>query len=177
MENQPEGMAIWLTGLSSAGKTTIAQAVYSELCERGWRAELLDGDEIRRNLCKGLGFSKADRDENIRRIAFVTELLARNGVMVVVSAISPYREAREQARRHIRRFLEVYVNAPLEICEQRDRKGLYRRARAGELHGMTGIDDPYEPPLQPEVECRTDRELLAESVHKVLSRIERELAG
>jgi len=161
-------MAVWLTGLSSAGKTTIAQAVYDRLCAQGFRVELLDGDEVRRNLCHDLGFTKHDRDENIRRIAFVTELLTRNGVIVLVSAISPYREARDEARRHIKRFIEVYVNAPLEVCEERDKKGLYRRARAGELHGMTGIDDPYEPPLHPEVECRTDKEPLAESVNRVL---------
>jgi adenylylsulfate kinase len=163
-----EGIAVWLTGLSSAGKTTIAQAVYERLSRQGFRVELLDGDEIRRNLCHDLGFTKHDRDENIRRIAFVTDLLTRNGVIVLVSAISPYREARDEARRRIKRFVEVYVNAPLEVCEERDRKGLYRRARTGELHGMTGIDDPYEAPLHPEVECRTDKESLAESVDRVL---------
>jgi adenylyl-sulfate kinase len=166
------GLAIWLTGLSSAGKTTIARGVYEELCARNLRAELLDGDEIRRNLCKDLGFSKDDRDENIRRIAFVTELLTRNGVIVLISAISPYREARGQAREHIERFVEVYVNAPLEICEKRDVKGLYRKAHSGELHGMTGVDDPYEPPLRPEIECRTDRESVTESVRKVIEGIQ-----
>ena len=167
-----QGMAVWLTGLSSAGKTTLARAVHHRLSEQGFRVELLDGDEVRRNLCRDLGFTKQDRDENIRRIAFVTELLTRNGVIVVVSAISPYREAREEARRHIQRFLEVYVNAPLEVCEERDRKGLYRRARAGELPGMTGIDDPYEAPLHPDIECRTDRESLAESIDRVLAGIQ-----
>jgi adenylylsulfate kinase len=169
------GVTIWLTGLSSAGKTTIAKAVYTELHRQNHRVELLDGDEVRRNLCKDLGFSKADRDENIRRIAFVAGLLTRNGVIVIVSAISPYREAREYARRHIGNFVEVYVNAPLELCEQRDRKGLYRKARAGELHGMTGVDDPYEPPLSPEVECRTGSETLTQSVEKILAKVASQL--
>ncbi len=167
-----KGVAIWLTGLSSAGKTTIARAVYDELRARDLQIELLDGDEIRRNLCKDLGFSKHDRDENIRRIAFVAELLTRNGVIVLISAISPYRDAREQARQHIGRFVEVYVNAPLEVCEKRDIKGLYRKARAGELHGMTGVDDPYEFPVKPEIECRTDLESLSESVRKVIEGIQ-----
>jgi adenylylsulfate kinase len=167
-----KGLAIWLTGFSSAGKTTIARAVYAELCTNDLHVELLDGDEIRRNLCKDLGFSKHDRDENIRRIAFITGLLVRNGVIVLISAISPYRAAREQARQQIGRFVEVYVNAPLEVCEKRDIKGLYRKARAGELHGMTGIDDPYEAPLRPEIECRTDLESLSDSVRKVIEGIQ-----
>ena len=176
MEMPSKGLAIWLTGLSSAGKTTIARGVYEELRARNLPVELLDGDEIRRNLCKDLGFSKHDRDENIRRIAFVAELLTRNGVIVLISAISPYRDAREQARQHIERFVEVYVNAPLEVCERRDIKGLYRKARAGELHGMTGIDDPYEWPVRPEIECRTDLESFSESVRKVIEGIQPWLA-
>ncbi len=164
-------MAIWFTGLSSAGKTTLARAVYKELCAGGMRVELLDGDEIRHNLCKDLGFSKEDRDENIRRIAYVAELLTRNGVTVLVAAISPYRSARERARAQIGRFIEIFVNAPLEVCEKRDVKGLYRRARAGELHGMTGVDDPYEAPDGAEVECRTDQESLTESTAKVVAYI------
>ncbi len=167
-----KGVAVWLTGLSSAGKTTIARAIYEELRARRLRVELLDGDEIRHNLCKDLGFSKEDRDENIRRIAYVASLLARNGVIVLVSAISPYGEARRKARKQIENFIEVYVNAPLAVCESRDVKGLYKRARAGDLHGMTGIDDPYEPPTEAEIECRTDRESLAESVAKVLAGIQ-----
>lgn len=165
-------MAIWLTGLSSAGKTTIARALHDELRARALRVELLDGDEVRHNLCKDLGFSKEDRDENIRRIAYVAGLLTRNGVVVLVSAISPYREARQKAREQIGNFVEIYINAPLDVCESRDVKGLYRRARAGELHGMTGIDDPYEPPTDPAIECRTDRESLAESVRKVIEGIQ-----
>jgi adenylylsulfate kinase len=119
-------------------------------------------------LCKDLGFSRQDRDENIRRIAFVAELLTRNGVIVLVSAISPYRAARDEARQRIGSFVEVFVNAPLAVCEQRDTKGLYRKARAGEIAGFTGIDDPYEPPVAPEVRCDTGEETVAESVAKVI---------
>ena len=165
------GMTIWLTGLSCAGKTTLAEAVYERLRAANLRTELLDGDVVRKHLSKGLGFERADRDENIRRIGFVADLLTRNGVVAIVAAISPYRGVREAVRREIGRFVEVFVNAPLEICEQRDTKGLYRLARAGGLRGFTGIDDPYEPPLNPEVECHTDRESVAESVEKILAAI------
>jgi adenylyl-sulfate kinase len=170
-------LTIWLTGLSSSGKTTIAAAVCEALRARGCKVEWLDGDVVRRHLCRGLGFSKDDRDENIRRIGFVAELLTRNGIVTVVSAISPYRAAREEVRRRIGAFLEVYVNAPIEVCEGRDLKGIYRRARAGEIGGVTGIDDPYEPPQTPEVECRTDRETPAESAAKVLAAIPYENGG
>ena len=171
------GIAIWFTGLSSAGKSTISQAVYEKLWAKGYKLELLDGDVVRQHLTRDLGFSKQDRDENIRRIGFVTELLVRNGVAVLVAAISPYREVRDEVRARIGNFVEVYVNAPLEVVEQRDLKGIYRRCRAGELHGVTGIDDPYEPPLAPEVECRTDRETLAESVDKVMRALEEQMSG
>lgn len=122
-------------------------------------------------MTKGLGFSKEDRDENIRRIGFVAQLLTRHGVIVIVSAISPYREIRDEVRHKIGRFVEVYVNAPLAVCEQRDVKGLYKRARAGEIRNFTGIDNPYEPPLNPEVECRTDLETIEESAAKVLQKL------
>ena len=125
--------------------------------------EWLDGDVIRQRLSTGLGFSQEDRDENIRRIGFVAELVTRHGVIVLVSAVSPYREVRDEMRHRIGNFLEVYVQATLEVCEQRDLKGIYRRARTGELDHVTGINDPYEPPLTPEVVCCTDRETLAES--------------
>ena len=138
----------------------------------GHRVELLDGDVVRQHISKGLGFSREDRDENIRRIGFVTELLTRNGVIVIVAAISPYRAVRDEVRARIGMFVEVYVNAPLSVLEQRDVKGIYRRCRAGEIHGVTGIDDPYEPPLTPEVECRTNLETIEESAEKVLRAVE-----
>ena len=170
-EHQQPGVTLWFTGLSGAGKTTISRAVGKELKSSGYKVEILDGDVVRQNLTKGLGFSKEDRDENIRRVGFVAELLTRNQVIVLVSAISPYREIRQEVRERIGNFVEVYVNAPLEICEQRDVKGLYKKARAGEIKNFTGIDDPYEPPLNSEVECRTDLESLEESVSKVLAKL------
>lgn len=172
MKNEERGVTVWFTGLSGAGKTTIRMKVEQQLREQGYRVEVLDGDIVRQNLTKGLGFSKEDRDENIRRIGFVAHLLSRNGVIVLVSAISPYREIRDEVRSKIKDFVEVYVNAPLGVCEQRDVKGLYKKARAGEIKQFTGIDDPYEPPLHPEVECKTDQESLAESAAKVLQRLE-----
>lgn len=171
--NAEHGLTVWFTGLSSAGKSTISKALYEKLWARGYKVELLDGDVVRQQFSKGLGFSREDRDENIRRIGFAAELLSRNGVIVLVSAISPYRAVRDEMRAYIGSFLEVYVHAPLEVCEQRDLKGIYRRVRAGEIHGVTGVDDPYEAPITPEVECRTDRETLAESTGKVLAAIER----
>ena len=166
------GVTVWFTGLSGAGKTTISQAVAEKLRLQGYTLEILDGDIVRENLTKGLGFSKADRDENIRRIGFVSRLLTRNGVIVLVSAISPYSEIREEVKQKIGDFVEVYVNAPLTVCEERDVKGLYKRARAGEIKNFTGIDDPYEAPFKPNLECRTDLEDLEESVAKVLNKLE-----
>lgn len=167
------GVTLWFTGLSGAGKTTISQQIEIKLKEKGYKVEVLDGDIVRTNLTKGLGFSKADRDENIRRIGFVSHLLTRNGVIVIVSAISPYRAIREEVKNKIGDFVEIFVNAPLNVCEDRDVKGLYKRARAGEIKGFTGIDDPYEAPLNPEIECRTDLEELEESVAKVFEGLEK----
>jgi adenylyl-sulfate kinase len=155
--------------LSSAGKSTLGEALAERLRAHGQRVELLDGDVMRQRLCRGLGFSREDRDENIRRIGFVAELLDRHDVIAIVSAISPYRAVRQEIRERIPRFIEVYVNAPLAICEGRDVKGLYKRARAGDLPGFTGVDDPYEAPEAPEVECRTDLETIDESVGKILA--------
>jgi adenylylsulfate kinase len=169
---EKKGVTLWFTGLSGAGKTTISHVVADKLKSQGRNVEILDGDIVRLNLTKGLGFSKEDRDENIRRIGFVAQLLTRNGVIVVVSAISPYRAIREEVRGKVEDFIEVFVNAPLEVCEGRDVKGLYAKARAGEIKQFTGIDDPYEAPLNPEVECRTDLEDLDESVAKVISKME-----
>lgn len=172
MQYQQPGVTVWFTGLSGAGKTTISRAVEKKLKSYGYKVEILDGDIVRQHLTKDLGFSKEDRDENIRRVGFVANLLTRNQVIVLVSAISPYRELREEVRQQIVNFVEVYVNAPLTVCEQRDVKGLYKKARAGEIKNFTGIDDPYESPLHPEVECRTDLETLEESVSKVLSKLQ-----
>ncbi len=165
------GVAVWFTGFSGAGKSTIATALTKELKSQGYGIEVLDGDEIRENLTKGLGFSKEDRDTNIRRIGFVAKLLARNGVIVLVPVISPYRSIREEMREQIGHFVEVFVNAPIEVCEKRDVKGLYKKVRAGEIKQFTGIDDPYEPPLNPEIECRTDLEELDESVAKIVNKL------
>ncbi|MGK7943539.1 MAG: adenylyl-sulfate kinase [Microcystaceae cyanobacterium] len=166
------GVTLWFTGLSGAGKTTITQALAEKLRENDYGIEILDGDIVRTNLTKGLGFSKEDRDENIRRIGFVSGLLTRHGVIVLVSAISPYRAVREEVKEKIGDFLEVFVNAPLNVCEGRDVKGLYKRARSGEIKSFTGIDDPYEAPLNPDIECRTDLEELDESVAKVWQKLE-----
>jgi adenylylsulfate kinase len=165
-------MTVWFTGLSGSGKTTLARALEAELVARGHDVEVLDGDLMRQHVCKGLGYSKEDRDENIRRIGFVAGLLTRHGVITLTAAISPYREIRDEVRRAIGSFIEVYANAPVEVCEQRDLKGLYKKARAGEIRGFTGIDDPYEPPLAPEVECRTDLETVGESLGKILGALE-----
>jgi adenylylsulfate kinase len=171
MKMQQSGVTVWFTGLSGAGKTTICKAVEQKLLEQGYKVEVLDGDIVRQNLTKGLGFSKEDRDENIRRIGFVAQLLTRNGVIVLVAAISPYRDVRNEVRQKIGNFIEVYVNAPLDVCEQRDVKGLYQKARSGQIKNFTGIDDPYEAPTHPEVECKTAHENLDESVTKVLEAI------
>ncbi len=160
---------IWFTGLSASGKTTLSTALHDRLLTMGIPVEHLDGDVIRERLSKGLGFSREDRNENIRRISFVAEALVRHGVTVLVSAISPYREGRDEARARIgSAFIEVYVDAPLEVCEQRDVKGLYKKARAGLIQGFTGVDDPYEPPLYAEVVCHTAVESVAQGIEKVL---------
>ncbi len=167
-----KGVTVWLTGLSGAGKTTITDALAEKLRDRSAAIEIMDGDIVRTNLTKGLGFSKEDRDENVRRIGFVSHLLTRNGVIVLVSAISPYRAIRDEVRDRIGDFIEVYVSAPVEVCEERDVKGLYAKARSGEIKQFTGISDPYEAPLNPEVNCETHNETLEESVNKVIAKLE-----
>jgi adenylylsulfate kinase len=169
-----QGVVVWFTGFSGAGKSTIAEALTEKLRFEGYQLEVLDGDEIRENLTKDLGFSKEDRDTNIRRIGFVAKLLARNGVIVLVPVISPYRAIREEMRANIDNFLEVFVNAPISVCEERDVKGLYKQVRAGKIKQFTGIDDPYEPPTNPEVECRTDLEDVSESVTKILTQLKKQ---
>ena len=167
-----KGFILWFTGLSGSGKTSISKALAPELKARGCKVEILDGDVVRTNLSKGLGFSKEDRDTNILRIGFVANLLSRNGVVAITAAISPYRAIRDEVRALESNFVEVYVKATLEVCESRDVKGLYAQARAGKIKGFTGIDDPYEEPLNPEIVCDTDRENLADSVKTVLSKLE-----
>ncbi len=166
------GFTLWFTGLSGAGKTTVARLVEQALRERGMKVEVLDGDVVRTHLSKGLGFSKEDRDENIRRIGFVCKLLSRNGVVAIAAAISPYRETRDCVRRDIGDFVEVYVKCPLEVCIARDTKGLYRKAMVGEIPNFTGISDPYEEPLSPEILLHTDRESPQDSAAKVLRWLE-----
>jgi adenylylsulfate kinase len=167
-----EGFTLWFTGLSGAGKSTLAGMAAAELRRRGHRVEVLDGDEVRTNLSKGLGFSKEDRDTNIRRIGYVCNLLARNGVIAIAAAISPYREIRDEVRGQHERFFEVYVDCPLETLVERDVKGLYKKALAGELKGFTGVSDPYEPPLKHELTVATGRETAQESLVRLLGRLE-----
>ncbi len=169
--NDP-GFVIWFTGLSGAGKSTIAQELEREFVKRYLNYEILDGDVVRTHLSKGLGFSKADRDTNIRRIGWVAGTLAKHGCIAVCAAISPYREIRDEVRRSTSRFVEVFVDAPLAVCESRDVKGLYKKARAGEIKEFTGISDPYEAPLEPEVVCRTHEESVHESAMKILRKCE-----
>ena len=168
---QARGFTLWLTGLSGAGKSTLATAVGHELRRRGVRVEVLDGDEVRQNLSKGLGFTREDRDTNIRRIGYVAKLLTRNGVVVITAAISPYRAVRDEVRREIGAFVEVYVKASLDECVRRDTKGLYRRALAGEIPQFTGVSDPYEEPLRPELVIDTEREVVGESAARVVDRL------
>jgi adenylylsulfate kinase len=171
VENQ-RGFTLWFTGLSGAGKTTVAEIVEKELKERGLRVEVLDGDIVRTNLSKGLGFSREDRNINVLRIGFVANLLTRNGVAVIVSAISPYKEARDQVRRRIIDFVEVFVDVPLEVAAERDVKGLYKKAFAGEIEQFTGVSDPYEPPAAPDLILKTDEETPEESARKVIEKLE-----
>src|SRR5574342_1199321 len=172
MTNSPRGCTVWFTGLSGAGKSTITEHLVPMLKARGSKVEVLDGDVVRTNLSKGLGFSKEDRDTNIRRIGFVCHLLSRNGVIAVAAAISPYKNIRDENRALIKDFVEVYVKVSLETCIQRDVKGLYKKALAGEIKEFTGVSDPYEEPLHPEVVVETDRETVEESANKIIRRSE-----
>jgi adenylylsulfate kinase len=169
---EQKGFTVWFTGLSGAGKSTVAEMLYHELRARGMKVEILDGDVVRRNLSKGLGFSKEDRDTNVLRIGFVAQLLTRNGVATICCPISPYRETRDKVREMIGEFVEVYVHATVEeIARNRDPKGLYRKALAGEIRNFTGVDDPYEPPEHPELVLDTMVETPEESLRKVLDKL------
>ena len=168
--DEPRGVVVWLTGLSGAGKSTLAEALAARLRALGRRVEVLDGDEVRTHLSRGLGFSREDRDTNVRRIGFVAQLLARHGVVAITAAISPYREARAWCREAARGdFLEVYVNASVETCASRDVKGLYKKALAGEVPAFTGVSDPYEPPEAPDVDVPTAELTLEQGVERVLA--------
>ncbi|HEY2379698.1 MAG TPA: adenylyl-sulfate kinase [Terriglobia bacterium] len=166
---QEKGIAVWFTGLSGSGKTTLSRALGERMREAGLKVEVLDGDEARKRLSKELGFSKEDRDIHIRRLGYLAALLSRHGIVVIVAAISPYREAREMNRQEIGTFVEVYCKCPLDVAESRDIKGLYKRARAGQIKSFTGIDDPYEEPLNPDVLVNTDTETVAQSLEKIYS--------
>ena len=168
---QASGFTLWFTGLSGAGKSTLAAAVSRELGRHGIAVEVLDGDEVRQNLSQGLGFSREDRDTNIRRIGYVARLLTRNGVAVITAAISPYRAVRDEVRREVGAFVEVHVKASLDECIRRDAKGLYRRALAGEIPHFTGVSDPYEEPLRPELVVDTEREDVGDSATRVIERL------
>ncbi|MGQ9721546.1 MAG: adenylyl-sulfate kinase [Candidatus Jordarchaeum sp.] len=167
-----KGFAVWLTGLPASGKTTIARALEKILREKKLNVEVLDGDEVRMNLSPDLGFTKEDRETHARRVAYVTKLLVRNGVAVIVGLISPFRNFREQARKQIGNFVEVWVKCPIEECMKRDPKGLYKKAINGEINDLTGIQDPYEEPLNSEVTVDTSKESLEESVNKIIKKLE-----
>jgi adenylyl-sulfate kinase len=169
------GFVLWFTGLSGAGKSTLSVPVAERLRAASLRVEVLDGDEVRTHLSKGLGFSKEDRDTNIRRIGFVAELLAKNGVVAITAAISPYRDVRDEVRgkvtRHGAGFCEVYVSCPIEVLAERDVKGLYKKALAGEIKNFTGVSDPYEPPTSPEVTVESDKEQVAGSIERIVAKL------
>ena len=167
-----KGFTLWFTGLSGSGKSTISERVVLRLQKMGLPVEILDGDIVRTHLSKGLGFSQEDRDVNIKRVGFVCQLLTRNGVPNIASVISPYRAARDYNRQKIKNFVEVYVACPVEVCAQRDVKGLYQKAMAGEIKHFTGVDDPYEEPFNPEITCHTDKESVEESVEKVVKKLQ-----
>jgi adenylylsulfate kinase len=168
------GFTLWFTGLSGSGKTTISEIVEHELRNRVRKVEVLDGDIVRTNLSKGLGFSREDRDTNVLRIGFVADLLTRNGVGVIVSAISPFKEVRDQVRHNIGEdFIEIFVDAPLEVCAERDVKGLYKKAFSGEIPQFTGVSDPYEAPETPELHIKTDEEDAQESAKRVIDHLEK----
>jgi adenylyl-sulfate kinase len=166
------GATLWFTGLPGSGKSTIARVVFQRLLDRGIAAELLDGAEVRESLSRGLGFSREDREENVRRIGYVAKLLSRNGVIAICAAVSPYRSTRDEVRRNVTKFVEIYVECPVSIAESRDADGMYAKARLGELGEFTGVNAPYEPPISPEVHIHSDRETADEAARRVMQTIE-----
>ena len=170
MEHQ--GAVLWFTGLPSSGKSTIARSVYDQLLQRGCSAELLDGAEVRESLSRGLGFSREDREENVRRIGYVAKLLSRNGVLAICAAVSPYRSTRAEVRHNTTNFIEVYVECPVEVAAARDVDGMYARAKRGEIDEFTGVNAPYEEPLEPEVHIRADIEPVSGAAWKVIRSLE-----
>ena len=172
-KNTKQGFVVWLTGLPGSGKTTIAQRLIRELKKRNLKVELFDGDEVRRNLSKGLGFSKEDRDTHNKRIIYVCKLLTRNGVNAIVSLISPYRSTRAYARKNLPNFVETYLKCSIEECIKRDPKGLYKRALAGEITNMTGIQDPYEEPLKPDILLDTEKDSSSNNVHSIIKKLKK----
>lgn len=167
-----KGFTLWFTGLSGAGKTTVSRVIEQDLRARGMKVEVLDGDVIRENLSKGLGFSKQDRDTNIRRIGWVCEVLSRNGVVAIAAAISPYAEIRDEIRGKVENFVQVYAECPIPVLAERDVKGLYKKALAGEIKNFTGVSDPYEAPVNAEVTYHSDKETVQESAQKILAKLE-----
>jgi len=165
------GFTIWFTGLSGSGKSTLSEVIEQHMKTLGRNVEVLDGDIVRTHLSKGLGFSREDRDTNIKRIGFVCNLLTRNGVICISAAIAPYREARDWARKEIGNFVEVYVRCPIDVCRQRDVKGLYKLVDEGKIKNFTGVDDPYEEPLHPELIVETDKETVEESVARIFAKL------
>ena len=172
MPDLSQGLTVWLTGLPSAGKTTIAHALEKRLLAAGHRVEVLDGDVARTHLTRGLGFSREDREENVRRIGYVAKLLSRNGVIALCVAVSPYRAMREEVRRNVTNFIEIFVDIPVEVAERRDAEGLYARARLGDIEDFTGVNAPYESPLHPDVHIHADRESVDEAALKVVKTLE-----
>jgi len=170
--NTLNGATLWFTGLPSSGKSTIAREVFQRLLDRGLPVELLDGAEVRESLSRGLSFSKEDREEHIRRIGYVAKLLSRNGVIAICAAVSPYRATRDEVRRNTTHFVEIYVECPVAVAEERDRDGWYARARRGEVQDFTGVNAPYEPPDSPEVHIRSDQESVDDAATRVLARLE-----
>lgn len=168
---EQKGFTLWFTGLPCSGKSAVADKVAEILQEKGLKVERLDGDIVRQSLTRDLGFSKEDRDENIRRVTFVAKLLTRNGIAVLTSFVSPYREIRAESRKEIGNFIEVYVKCPVEVCMERDIKGMYKKAINGEIEEFTGVSDPYEEPLSPEILLETDKETLEKSANKVIQRL------